>query len=195
MEKRIVAQEKINPTKKEEKLEVKTPAGMIRAYKNTDPGQPGIVIQLQPAGYESEIDVAEACVYTDQEYVTEDKETPRDVVILVWDDATETDANYNGLIRREDIFCGPGSVFEGAWKAGKYGYLHLQSCDDGWDYTLYGPSYEEIDGGVIEDLDIGPIEARDQILEDQGWQESDPEDVDAEELRAKADEHNVFPFR
>lgn len=175
---------------KEEKLEVETPAGMIRAYKNTDPGQPGILIQVQPEGYDPEIDVAEACVYTNREYAAEERVTPRDVVIHAWDDATKTDTNYTGVIRRKDIFYGPGSVYDSAWKVGKHGFLHLQSCEDGWDYTIYSHFYEEIDGGVIEDPDLGPLEARDQILEDQGWQDCDLKEVDTEELEENVEGAN-----
>ena len=50
--------------------------------------------------------------------------------------------------------------------------------------------YEEIAGGVIEDPDLGPLEARDQILEDQGWQDCDLKEVDTEELEENVEGAN-----
>ena len=58
----------------EEKMEVITSAGIIRAYKNSDPGQPGITIVFQPFGYDYEIDMSCVSVYENKEYRTEENE-------------------------------------------------------------------------------------------------------------------------
>lgn len=171
----------------EEKLEVKTAAGMIRAYRNTDPGQPGILIQVQPEGYGCEIDAAEVCVYEDPEYGAVD-DHPMDIRVHVWDDAKTDDMNreHSGVIRREDVFYGLGSSYCGAWKAEGYGYLSLQSCDTGWDYTLYDLDYDEIDGGQIDDVYAGPLTVRDQLFEENGWPLDSVTDADYDELEENA---------
>lgn len=71
---------------------------------------------------------------------------------------------------------------EGAWKL-KEGYLSIHELfEGGWDYTLYTPEYELIDGGQIDDEDITIEEARDQILADAGWTVKSAEEVDFDEL-------------
>ena len=82
---------------------VDTSAGIIRAYKLTDPGNPGICIMLQPAGYEQEIDVAHVSVYEDTEYATSLKERPLDVVIHTYGDASTEDYTTKEIIRREVV--------------------------------------------------------------------------------------------
>lgn len=178
------SREKAQPERsdKEEKLEVKTAAGMIRAYKNTDPGRPGILIQVRPEGYGCEIDAAEVCVYEDPKYRKED-DHPMDVILHVSDDVN---GELRGAIRRENIFYGPGSVYCGAWKAKGYGYLSLQSCDTGWDYTLYDLDYDEIDGGQIDDVYAGPLTVRDQLFEENGWPLDSVTDADYDELEENA---------
>ena len=39
---------------------------------------------------------------------------------------------------------------QGAWELGGKGYLAIQSCEDGWDYTLYHSDYSVMDGGQID---------------------------------------------
>lgn len=38
----------------------------------------------------------------------------------------------------------------GAWELGGKGYIAIQSCDDGWDYTLYHSDYSVMDSGQID---------------------------------------------
>ena len=77
---------------------------------------------------------------------------------------------------------------EGAWKM-ESGYLSIHELlDGGWDYTLYTPEYELIDGGQIDDEDITIEEARDQILADAGWAVKSAEEVDFDELEEVVEE-------
>ncbi len=86
--------------------EVSTTAGVLRAYKSADPGQPGIVVMLQPAGYDYEIDCSYISVYEDKDYRTKDNERDVDVVIMTYADATNEDYTSKDIIRREDILAG-----------------------------------------------------------------------------------------
>ncbi len=89
--------------------EIETSAGILRAYRNSDPDQPGICVMLQPAGYEEEIDAAFVSVYENSEYQTGDKERPEDVVIMSYGDATSEDYTVKEIIRREDVIAGLGT--------------------------------------------------------------------------------------
>ena len=84
-------------------LEVKTDAGVIRAYANTDPGQPGIIVMLRPEGYFSEIDCSSVTVYEDPEYRTKDNEGDMDVVIHTYGDAYSEDYSGKDILRRGDL--------------------------------------------------------------------------------------------
>ena len=54
---------------------------------------------------------------------------------------------------------------QGAWELGGKGYLAIQSCEDGWDYTLYHSDYSVMDGGQIDTPELTIQEVREQILE------------------------------
>ena len=83
------------------------------------------------------------------------------------------------IIKRRKIM---GEKTEGAWKA-EEGFVSIQQLfDGGWDYTLYTPEYELIDGGQIDDEESSIIEIRDQILEDFGWSREGITEVDYDEL-------------
>ena len=48
-------------------------------------------------------------------------------------------------------------------------YLHVQSCDTGWDYTLYDvATMKQLDGGQLDGTDIGRSEAVSHICENLG---------------------------
>ena len=49
---------------------------------------------------------------------------------------------------------------QAAWELGGKGYLAIQSCEDGWDYTLYHSDYSVMDGGQLDapELTIEPKE-------------------------------------
>ena len=57
---------------------------------------------------------------------------------------------------------------EAAWKVGKDRILAIQTCDDGYDYTLINEHYVEIDGGQVDNPDMSMIEVRQDILESFG---------------------------
>ena len=44
--------------------------------------------------------------------------------------------------------------------------ISIQECEEGYDYTIYGPDYKEIDGGVYDNPDITIREALDEIIND-----------------------------
>ena len=89
--------------------EVPTSAGVLKAYKSADPGQPGIVVMLQPKGYNYDIDVSYVSVYEEEGYRTADNERAEDVVIMTYADATQEDYTDKQIIRREDIIAGLGT--------------------------------------------------------------------------------------
>lgn len=95
----------IKETPKQEKpLEVATSAGILRAYKSTDPGQPGICVMLEPDAYEEEIDVSFVSVVEDPDCRTED------IVIMTYADPTTEDYTSKDIIRREDVIAGFGTA-------------------------------------------------------------------------------------
>ena len=57
---------------------------------------------------------------------------------------------------------------EAAWKVGRDRILAVQTCEDGYDYTLLDENYNEIDGGQLDNPDLTMIEARKEILESFG---------------------------
>ena len=42
---------------------------------------------------------------------------------------------------------------EAAWKVGRDRILAVQTCEDGYDYTLLDENYNEIDGGQLDKID------------------------------------------
>ena len=90
-------------------IATQTSAGVLKAYLNTDPDQPGICVMLQPDGYEDEIDVAFVSVYENPEYALEG-ERPEDVVIMSYGDATTEDYTTKEIIKREDVIAGLGTA-------------------------------------------------------------------------------------
>lgn len=53
---------------------------------------------------------------------------------------------------------------EAAWKVGADKHLILQTCDDGYDYTIYDEYFQEIDGGQLDMPELSMLEARNEIL-------------------------------
>ena len=53
---------------------------------------------------------------------------------------------------------------QAAWELGGKGYLAIQSCEDGWDYTIYHSDYSVMDGGQLDAPELTIQEAREQIL-------------------------------
>ena len=59
---------------------------------------------------------------------------------------------------------------EAVWQVGRDRYLVLQTCEDGYDYTLFDRDFREIDGGQLDNPEFSMLEARTEILEDFGLQ-------------------------
>lgn len=55
-----------------------------------------------------------------------------------------------------------------AWKVGKDRILAVQTCEDGYDYTLLDENYNEIDGGQVDNPELSMLEVRRDILESFG---------------------------
>ena len=67
---------------------------------------------------------------------------------------------------------------EAAWKVGDNRHLILQTCDDGYDYTLFNEEFVEIDGGQLDMPELTMEQARDEILQDFGLENNTFETVD-----------------
>ena len=74
-----------------------------------------------------------------------------------------------------------------AWDLGSKGFLAIQTCEDGYDYTLYHKDFTEIDGGQIDNLEISMNAARDQILSDYGFGGRTMTRIDYDELCDRAE--------
>ena len=74
-----------------------------------------------------------------------------------------------------------------AWKVGKDHYMILQTCDDGWDYTLYDKKFKEIDGGQLDMPELSMQEARSEILKDFQLDKKDLVAVDYDEIVERAE--------
>lgn len=67
-------------------------------------------------------------------------------------------------------------------------YFHIQTCDDGFDYTLYNKDFTERDGGILEtDGDKSVQEAMTELLAEFGCDAAQGRVMDAAELREQAD--------
>ena len=67
-------------------------------------------------------------------------------------------------------------------------YFHIQTCDDGFDYTLYNKDFTERDGGILEtDGDKSVREAMAELLTEFGCNAAEGRVMDATELREQAD--------
>ena len=67
-------------------------------------------------------------------------------------------------------------------------YFHIQTCDDGFDYTLYNKNFTERDGGILEtDGDKSVQEAMTELLTEFGCNAEEDRVMDAAELREQAD--------
>ena len=67
-------------------------------------------------------------------------------------------------------------------------YFHIQTCDDGFDYTLYNKDFTERDGGILETDGDKPVqEAMTELLAEFGCDAAEGRVMDAAELREQAD--------
>ena len=53
---------------------------------------------------------------------------------------------------------------EAAYRLKNGDYLYIQTSETGYDYTLYGPDYKELDGGQLDNPDLSLAEAGKEIL-------------------------------
>lgn len=53
---------------------------------------------------------------------------------------------------------------EAAYRLESGDYLYIQTSETGYDYTLYGPGYKELDGGQLDNPDLSLAEAGKEIL-------------------------------
>ena len=53
---------------------------------------------------------------------------------------------------------------EAAYRLESGDYLYIQTSETGYDYTLYGPDYKELDGGQLDNPDLSLTEAGKEIL-------------------------------
>ena len=53
---------------------------------------------------------------------------------------------------------------EAAYRLESGDYLYIQTSETGYDYTLYGPDYKELDGGQLDNSDLTLAEAGKEIL-------------------------------
>ena len=78
-----------------------------------------------------------------------------------------------------------------AWDLGSKGFLAIQTCEDGYDYTLYHKDFTEIDGGQIDNSEISMNAARDQILSDYGFGGRTMMRIDYDELCDRAEDAEI----
>ena len=57
---------------------------------------------------------------------------------------------------------------EAAWDMGPRGFLAVQRCEDGWDYSFYDKELQELDGGQLDAPELSMQEARNVIAADFG---------------------------
>ena len=55
------------------------------------------------------------------------------------------------------------------WEIQGKGYLAIQECDSGWDYTVCDLDFHEIDGGQIDEPELSMLAVRDEILTELQW--------------------------
>ena len=67
-------------------------------------------------------------------------------------------------------------------------YFHIQTCEDGFDYTLYNKDFTERNGGIlVTDGDKSVQEAMTELLTEFGCNAAEGRVMDAAELREQAD--------
>ncbi len=67
-------------------------------------------------------------------------------------------------------------------------YLHIQTYEDGYDYTIYCRDFSEHDGGQLDEPDVSMDEAVHDILECFGMQDLSRQNYDLDQLLCSVDE-------
>ncbi len=76
---------------------------------------------------------------------------------------------------------------EAAWQVGRDHYLAIQTCDDGYDYTLFDKDFKDIDGGQLDNPELTMIEVRNEILAEFNLAHKELRAAVFEEVMEKAD--------
>lgn len=70
-------------------------------------------------------------------------------------------------------------------------YFFIQTGTEGYDYTIYDAGFQEIDGGIFDNMDVSMEEAVTQILDDYGLAQERREVIDCENFLDKVQEAEV----
>ena len=73
-------------------------------------------------------------------------------------------ARENELSGKEDVPTLQEEKQETAYLLENGNYLYIQTCETGYDYTLYQPDFTDLDGGQLDNPEISVEKARDEIL-------------------------------
>lgn len=77
-----------------------------------------------------------------------------------------------------------------AFKVNKDNYVSIQTCSDGYDYSIYGSDYRVLDGGIYDDPDVF-FEALNNVCEDYFKKDSIYEVTDYDELVEKSNDAEI----
>lgn len=94
------------------------------------------------------------------------------------------------MLERSNGTCRPEPIIteeQCAWSLGRKGFLSVQTCEDGYDYTLYDQNYREVDGGQLDNPEMSMNEARNAVLEDYGMGGRTMTPMDYDELLEHAE--------
>lgn len=95
------------------------------------------------------------------------------------------------MLERSDGTCQPEPLCleeQAAWELGRKGFLAVQTCGNGYDYTLFDGEMNELDGGQLDAPELNLNEARDEILKSCGWDKVKMVKKDYDSLMEKAEE-------
>lgn len=73
-----------------------------------------------------------------------------------------------------------------AWRVGRDRILAIQTCDEGYDYTLFDKDYQDVDGGQVDNLDITMLEVRKDILESYGLDNQELQVLEYDDIMEKS---------
>lgn len=75
---------------------------------------------------------------------------------------------------------------EAAWSVGKYNYLAIQACEEGYDYSFLDHNFKTIDGGQINVPHLTMVEVRNQLLSSFSLEHCELRAIIFEEMMEKA---------
>lgn len=77
------------------------------------------------------------------------------------------------------------TCWEAAFRLGNGDYLYIQTCDTGYDYTLYDSNFRNLDGGQLDNPSLSMDAARKEILAIQGLSQEHWEALSSAELEQR----------